>query len=77
MYFLIESVFLPIPNDIEVLRNCGQETVVDKTGKVIATGIAMLLKGSRESFRNWLLDKGVVWVSTSPITGKWVGETME
>jgi hypothetical protein len=66
-----------VDTQLKVLQDFGQETVVDNAGKVIASGVAKLLTGTKEDFNKLLQVTGELWVNTNPILNSWQQLTLD
>lgn len=67
---LVEGRFGPVPDDITVVQEFGDETVVRDDGAFI-DGVAMFLTGAPEAFNRWLRPFDGFWTSNNPLSGAW------
>lgn len=75
---LVEEKFGPVPPDIRVVQEFGDEMIVtdveEKDGRrvpVTVHGVSMFLEGPEEAFVRWLKPFDGVWKSNNPMMGKW------
>lgn len=75
---LVEEKFGPVPPEIRVVQEFGDEMIVtdvdDADGRripVTVPGVSMFLEGPPEAFANWLREFDAVWISKNPMTGDW------
>lgn len=79
MIILVENGMNPVPENLNVVQNYGDERLfVDPPKHIhelantkVVTGQAMLITGEPEAFQEWLKPFPGVWISNNPMMGDW------
>lgn len=66
---LVEAAHAPIPSNINIICDYGDEIIVYENRKI--SGTVTVLEGSEEAFIDWLKSFDGVWITESPMTGRW------